>query len=128
MLLGKFGRIGAAAFVLLMAGLGASQAQISPFGNPQRQAEGLVQGDKDMLYAAVEELNNQPSIHPGDKRDWHNPASGNSGSVRVLRLFTEAGAPCHSLAYDVSFKAKRPGRTYTLNWCKTKDGTWKIKS
>jgi surface antigen len=128
MLLGKFGRIGAVAFVLLMAGLGTSQAQISPFGRPNRQAPGLVQGDKDMMFAAEEQLNNEQAIHPGDKRDWHNPQSGNSGSVRVLRLFTDAGAPCHSLAYDVSYKAKRPGRTYTLNWCKTKDGAWKIKS
>jgi hypothetical protein len=128
MLLGKFGRIGAVAFVMLMAGLGMSQAQLSPFGRPNRQPQGLVQGDKQMLAAAEEELNTQQTIHPGDKRDWHNPQSGNSGSVRVLRLFTDAGAPCHSLAYDVTYKAKRPGRTYTLNWCKAKDGAWKIKS
>jgi hypothetical protein len=128
MLLGTFGRIGAGALVMLMAGLGVSQAQISPFGNPRRQPQGLVQGDRDLMSAAEEQLNSEQPVHPGDKRDWHNPQSGNSGSVRVLRLFTDAGLPCHSLAYDVSFKAKRPGRTYTLNWCKAKDGAWKIKS
>jgi len=123
----RYGRICMAAAVLLLVGLASSFAQINPF-RTSGQANGLNKADIGLLSEAAGHVNAKDPIHTGDSEDWSNPESGNSGKVTVTRLFRSAGMACHGLLYDLAYKAKRPARTYTANWCKTKSGEWKIKS
>lgn len=101
-------------------------AQISPFRGSRRVA-GLNPADTQMLFDAAQQLNEAAPLAVGDKRAWQNAASGNSGTVTATRLFQSGGLDCHALRYDLVFKANRPARTYSADWCKTAKGEWKIK-
>jgi hypothetical protein len=81
-----------------------------------------------MLDEAAEHLNRAQPVHVGNRRDWSNPESGNSGHLTVTSTFNFGGQPCHSLRYDLLFKAPRPKEIYAIDWCRTATGEWKIKS
>lgn len=122
----RYARPSAAVALLFLLGTSVSQAQISPFRGP-RQGEGLDKADIGMLSDTATALNDASPLRVGDTKDWSNPNSGNSGVVKLLRLFKARGMACHALRYDLSFKQPRAGRSYTFDWCKTNAG-WKIKS
>ncbi len=117
----------AAAALLFLLGTSASHAQISPFRGA-RQGQGLDKADVNMLSGTATQLNDASPLRVGDTKDWSNPDSGNSGVVKLMRVFKSRGTACHTLRYDLSFKQPRAtGRSYTFDWCKTNAG-WKIKS
>lgn len=122
-------RLTVATALVLLFGTSAAIAQINPFRtNREGLGMGLGQSDMKILGETAEHLNEAPEVHVGDRQDWSNPDTGNSGHVTVARVFDSGGRACHTLRYDLMFKAKRPGRTYTTNWCRTETGEWKIKS
>jgi hypothetical protein len=123
----QFGRTGVLAVTLLLAGMSSSPAQINPFRS-NSQSNGLTKADVGMLTTTTGLVNKKEPVKVGDTEDWSNPASGNSGKVTVTRLFHYNGMACHGLRYDFSYKASNTPRTYTVDWCKTKTGEWKIKS
>jgi hypothetical protein len=123
----RLGRICMTTAVLLLAGISTSHSQINPFRS-NTQTDGLTNADVDMLFATAGQVNSKDPIHVGDTEAWSNPTSGNSGKVTVTRLFESDGLTCHTLRYDVAYRAQRPPRTYSTDWCKTKAGEWKIKS
>nr|WP_294557165.1 RT0821/Lpp0805 family surface protein [uncultured Rhodopila sp.] len=123
----QFGRTGAMAVALLLAGVSVCSAQINPFRSSSR-ATGLTNADVGMLFTTAGLVNKNEPVKVGDTQDWSNPTSGNSGKVTVTRLFHYSGMECHSLRYDLTFKASNAPRTYNVDWCKTKTGEWKIKS
>jgi surface antigen len=123
----QFGRTGALAVLLLLAAVSVSSAQINPFRSNSR-ATGLTNSDVGMLFTTAGLVNKNEPVKVGDAQDWSNPSSGNSGKVTVTRLFRYGGMECHSLRYDLSFRASNAPRTYNVDWCKTKTGEWKIKS
>ena len=115
-----------AAALLLLLGASASYAQISPFRGAH-QGQGLDKADVNMLSDTATQLNDATPLRVGDTKDWSNPATGNSGIVKLMRIFKSRGMACHGLRYDLSFKQPRAARSYTFDWCKTNAG-WKIKS
>ena len=122
-------RMGAA--LLAMAAVGAlsappaARAQINPFGY-SRSFKGLSRADSKMLFDAADALNAQDPLHVGDKKTWGNAATGDSGTVTVMRIFQSGGMTCHTLRYDTHLKTYNSGR-YMVDWCRTDSG-WKIKS
>ena len=123
----QFGRSGALAAALLLAGISASAAQINPFRS-NSQATGLTKADVGMLSTTTGLVNRKEPVKVGDTEDWSNPSSGNSGKVTVTRLFHYNGMECHGLRYYLSFRASNTPRTYNTDWCKTKTGEWRIRS
>jgi surface antigen len=123
----RYGYVYATAAALLLIGVSAADAQINPFRS-SRQATGLTNDDVAKVTEATGRLNQKDPIHVGDVETWSNPASGNSGKVTVTRLFKHSGMACHGVRYDMSYKASRPPRSYTADWCHTKSGEWKLKS
>jgi hypothetical protein len=119
--------LAAIAVLALLLSASAASAQISPFRGASRHGEGLNKDDVSMLAGATEQLNEAQSLQTGDTREWSNPKTGNSGTVTAIRIFNTKGLACHSVRYDLSYKAPRPSRFYTVDWCKTQAG-WKIKS
>jgi surface antigen len=99
------------------------QAQVNPFRNSRI---GLNDADLQAMNAAAARLYQQSTVSIGATDSWSNPNSGNGGLITVLQSFTKSGMPCRKVRYDIHLRTRRGTRSYTLNWCKTAGGAWKI--
>jgi surface antigen len=85
----------------------------------------LTQQDLDMIRGAV---TNQVHGKPvGTTASWSNPASGNSGSIRLVKKLARQNRQCEEIAYTVR-SGGPPIYTehYHFTSCLQPDGTWKI--
>jgi surface antigen len=105
---------------LLLAGV--AQAQFLPTWETHIT---LTQQDIDMIHDAV---TNQVHGKPvGTKAHWTNPASGNSGTIKLVKKLTRQNQQCEDIAYTV-----RSGGTpvytehYHFTSCLQPGGIWKI--
>jgi surface antigen len=85
----------------------------------------LSQQDLDMIRGTVtNQLHGKPA---GTAASWSNPASGNSGSIKLGKKLARKNQQCEEIEYTV-----RSGGTpvYTEHYhfisCLQPDGTWKI--
>jgi surface antigen len=112
-------------FAPFVAGLmiaGAAHAQLLPTWETNIT---LTQQDLDMIHGAV---TNQVHGKPvGTRVTWSNPASGNSGYVKLNKKLVKNGQQCESIGYTVRSKGP-PVYTehYYFTSCLQPDGTWKI--
>ncbi len=102
----------------------ASRAQISPFFN--RFSGTLNEDDVKDLMAAGQRLYGQDVVSDGATDTWPNPKTGNSGTITVLQSFTRDGMQCRKVRYNNRIRNQPDTRIYTLDWCKTSQGVWKI--
>ena len=85
----------------------------------------LTADDLDMIRTTV-----QRNVH-GKRADtvatWTNPASGNSGTITLLRKFAWRGLGCEQIEYQIRSgrAATRPER-YVFRSCQMPDGSWKL--
>jgi surface antigen len=80
--------------------------------------------DVSMMMKAADDALNDATPHA--KREWKNPATGNSGQLEVLKSFQLAdGTSCRTLR--VFSKAKTAENRSTHALCKSADGTWMIR-
>lgn len=104
---------------------GGAVAQISPFragpGAPR-----LARSDMDMLWKSAAALNHDPAARPGSVQTWHNPQTGDSGSVTLFRAVKWQDLPCHDLRYVINVRTESTPRRYDVTWCRTEEGEWKI--
>jgi surface antigen len=100
-------------------------AQINPFRS-SRIGTGLNDDDMRTMNATAARLYQKDTVANGATDRWSNPASGNSGSITVLQSFTKSEMLCRRVRYDIHLRRRRGTRSYTLNWCKTPTGAWKI--
>jgi surface antigen len=110
----------AAAAVLLAAASG--EAQLFPTWETHIV---LTQQDLDMIHSAV---TNQVHGKPvGTTASWSNPASGNSGSIRLIKKLVRQNQQCEEIEYTARPKGP-PGYTehYHFTSCLQPDGTWKV--
>ena len=116
-----------ALLALLFLCLSLSPASLQAAVNPLRNVRtGLNSADLRAMNAAAARLYQQDTVSDGATTKWSNPRSGNSGSVTVLQSFTKSDMPCRELRYDIHLHARRGMRSYTVNWCKTASGVWKL--
>jgi len=99
------------------------QAAVNPFRNSRI---GLNSADMREMNAAAARLYEQDTVADGATAQWSNPRSGNSGSITVVQNFTKADMQCRKLRYNIHLRARRGTRSYTVNWCKTASGVWKL--
>ena len=109
----------------VVAGLmlaGAAEAQLLPAWETHIT---LTQQDLDMIHAVV--TNQVHGKLVGTKVSWSNPASGNSGYVKLNKKLVKNGQQCESIGYTVRSKGP-PVYTehYYFTSCLQPDGTWKI--
>jgi surface antigen len=100
----------------------AAQAQLLPTWETHIT---LTQQDLDRIRDAV---TNQVHGKPiGTTASWNNPASGNSGSIRLVKKLTRKNQQCEEVEYTVRTKGP-PVYTehYHFTSCLQPDGTWKI--
>ncbi len=115
------------AMALLLAVPLPALAQINPFRSSKYGPQ-LSGDDLNQMLASIARLNAESSIRVGASEGWSNPATGSHGSSTVARIFNSAGLPCHLLHHEIAAQGRTPPRPYDLTWCRTADGTWKIKS
>ena len=111
-----------AAFVAGLMIAGVAHAQLLPTWETNITP---TQQDLDMIHAAVtNQIHGKPM---GTTASWSNPASGNSGSIKLVKKLARNNQRCEDIAYTV-----RSGGTpvYTEHYhfisCLQPDGTWKI--
>jgi surface antigen len=85
----------------------------------------MTHDDLDALAAAGARLYTPEQVPVGMTESWNNPQSGNSGTVKLIREFTQKGMPCRRLEHRIKL-AREGERKYTMNRCKGPDGQWKL--
>lgn len=102
--------------------IATAQAQLLPTW--ERQIV-LTQQDLAMIHAAVTQKVHGKPI--GTTASWNNPASANSGSIRLLKKVVQQHQQCEEVEYTIR-SAGPPTYTehYHLTSCLQADGTWKI--
>lgn len=80
--------------------------------------------DIGMMQTTVLAVLNQAK--DGEERDWRNDKTGNSGSVKAIRSFSEKGLSCRGIQIDNRVARATPGgASSTHELCKVGD-EWKI--
>jgi surface antigen len=82
----------------------------------------LTQQDLDMIHSAVtDQLHGKPV---GTTASWSNPASGNSGSIKLVKKLTRKNQQCEQIEYTARSKGP-PVYTehYHFTSCLQPDGT-----
>jgi surface antigen len=81
--------------------------------------------DKDTDLAVRTMQNTLETAQDGDARRWSNPASGHSGTIRVLDTrVTEGGYFCRD--YEETLHVGDKSSTQKLSACRDDDGTWRF--
>jgi surface antigen len=63
----------------------------------------------------------------GTTAKWSNPASGNSGKIRLVRKFTRNNQQCETLDYRLATTRRPAGpEHYRLSSCLQPDGQWQL--
>ena len=100
---------------------GTVQAQLLPTWESHIA---LTQQDMEMIHNAVANHIHGKSV--GTAASWINPASQNSGSIRLVKKLVRKGQQCEDLDYMVRSGAPVYTEHYHLTSCLQPDGTWKL--
>jgi len=112
------------AVLIIVIGLAAvsARAQLLPTWEAHIT---LTQQDLDLIRKTVTgQVHGKPA---GTVATWSNPASGNSGTIWLVKTLVLNNQKCEEISYEV-----RSGGTpsysehYNLTSCLQPDGTWKI--
>ena len=112
----------ALACTLVMTGV----AQAQWFGPTWQTNTTLTAQDMEIIRNTL-----QRDIH-GQRADtvatWQNQASGNSGTITLLRKFSRKGKLCEEIDYRIA-SAQSPNRwdQYVFTSCRQPDGGWKLE-
>ena len=101
---------------------GSAEAQLFPTWETHIT---LTQQDLDMIHNAVtNEVHGKPV---GTTASWSNPASGNSGSIKLVKKLVLNRQQCEEIEYTAHTKGP-PIYTehYHFTSCLQPDGAWKI--
>lgn len=97
--------------------------QFPPFGS--RLGPGLRGNDLQIVMDVTNQLN---TAGIKESEGWSNPATGTSGTVTLVRGFQRQGMACHEIRYDFNFVRPARQQRFTLDWCHTPAGEWRISS
>ena len=116
-------RVMLAALLVLAAGAtGTAEAQTNLGDVRDAPSAKFQPADFDLLWAAVDEVSR---TKVGDARSWENPATGNGGTIKLLKVFTSTdGRDCRRLRMDNHAKSLK-GSTKQIV-CATPDGKWML--
>jgi surface antigen len=105
----------------------AASAQLTPFYTVGADGVSLNNEDFAVLVDAANSLLRRPSLANGATTSWRNAQSGSHGTISVTSTFHRESMLCHTLSYETNPMATTSqANTTVLNWCKTRDGSWKI--
>jgi hypothetical protein len=62
----------------------------------------------------------------GTTREWSSPESGNSGTIKLRRIFTLNGMPCRTFDYATWTGHHTSETRVVIDWCKVANNGWKL--
>jgi hypothetical protein len=62
----------------------------------------------------------------GTTREWSNPETGNSGTIKLRRIFALNGMPCRTFDYTTWTGRHTSETRVVIDWCKVADNGWKL--
>lgn len=62
----------------------------------------------------------------GTTTEWSNPRTGNSGTIKLRRIFTLKGMPCRTFDYTTWTEHHTNEMRVVADWCKVADDGWKL--
>jgi hypothetical protein len=62
----------------------------------------------------------------GTTREWSNPETGNSGTIKLRRIFALNGMPCRTFDYTTWTGHHTSETRVVVDWCKVADNGWKL--
>ncbi len=85
----------------------------------------LTRADLDMIETTLaEQIHGKPA---GTKAKWSDPASGNSGTIKLLKISELDGHRCEEILYwNRSGEQWMPPDRFKLTSCRQPDGAWKL--
>lgn len=101
----------------------AHAQQFPPFGS--RLGPGLRGDDLKIVTDVTAKLN---AAGTKGSEGWSNAQTGTSGTVTLVRGFHRSGMECHEMKYRFDFVRPVRHQNYTLDWCRTPTGEWRISS
>jgi surface antigen len=114
-----------AVVVSIAAGLAAASAQAQLLGPRWESRIVLKQDDIDMIHRTVNEQIHGKAV--GAAASWSNPATGNAGTIKLLKKYRSKDRQCETVQYTLTTAAGTVSpEHYTFNSCLQPDGTWKI--
>ena len=115
-----------AATGLALTVVAASMAQAQWLGPAWETTTALTSEDMEMMRTTVQrDIHGKPV---NTAATWQNPASGNSGTITLLKKLTQKGKPCEQIGYQI--RAARPAgnvERYVFTSCLQPDGRWMLE-
>ena len=110
-------------FVVTVLVSPAAQAQL--LGPSFESNITLTREDLDAMRQTVtQQIHGKPV---GSTASWSNPASRNSGTIKLLKKFTAKNMRCEEIGYTLVTTASNVSpEHYVLDSCLQPDGSWKI--
>jgi surface antigen len=110
---------------IVAAGLAApAGAQINPFG--PYSGDYLTTDDRRLAEEASSKVYRAQAPSIGATQSWANSASGNSGTITLIKVHDYHGMPCRTLEHRVQIKERTEPVVFHLDRCRTETGEWKI--
>ena len=92
----------------------------------KRGVMGLKSEDAIIMRSSWKDLRDNNLI--GVTKEWKNPKTGRSGSLEVLKNFTdEEGRKCKHMRYKFGRKGFADTFTFIMDRCLVSEGKWKFK-
>ncbi len=115
---------------LLLAASTASYADsFGDFSFAESLGDRLNHHDLKAIAKATQPLLDDGSLAIGTTREWSNSASGDHGTIQLLKRFEYKyegnNLPCRELRYHIEVTGNADPYNYQLNRCKVADGSWK---
>jgi surface antigen len=102
------------------------QAQVNPFRS-DRLGRSMSQEDRTLMTESIDRLNATPNLRVGQTDSWSNPQTGSSGVNTVQGNFRANGMPCHRVQHFIARGDRPEGSTFSMTWCRTAQGAWKMR-
>lgn len=106
---------------LLLSGVAGAQGNLG-FLRDSPMSYFNAEDTKLMRAAGIEVLD---STESGATKEWANPATGNSGLIKLLASFSAPdGRACKQV--EITSQAKKMTSTSKMSVCKSPDGRWRL--
>lgn len=111
--------------IILIGVLASLPAQAQLLGRGFESNITLTRQDLDILRETVTGKIHGHAV--GATASWTNPASGNYGTIRLVRKFDSRGLRCETVRYTLTTTRRNvAAEHYTFDSCLQPDGSWKI--
>lgn len=122
--MGRGGKLALATALAVLSALGAARAEYPPpliFGHiftVEPEDVPIIRKNSTPLF--------EEGAATGMNKEWSNPQTGNSGAVKLRRVYNLKGVPCRTFDYTTWTQHHTNVTRVTVDWCKLANDGWKL--